>query len=118
MNRNRCRLTKTMQADGRFAAVTDRQGVRAAHISDSKQKGGKMKIELDDSIMEKIGVKEEEALEFLAIALYKYKGVHGSLAGKLIGKTEFDFHSLVSNKGSTINYDVDNLVDDIKNNDL
>jgi len=77
-----------------------------------------MKLELDDSIMKKIGIEEEEALELLAIALYKYKGVHGSLAGKLIGKTEFDFHSLVSSKGSTVNYDIDDLVDDIKNNNL
>ena len=54
----------------------------------------------------------------LAIALYKYKGIHGSLAGKLIGKSEFDFHVLLSEKGETVNYDVDALVDDIKNNDL
>jgi hypothetical protein len=36
-----------------------------------------MNIELDDSLMRKIGVDEKEALEFLAIALYKYKGIHG-----------------------------------------
>jgi predicted HTH domain antitoxin len=77
-----------------------------------------MKIEIDDSLISKIGIDEQEALELLAIALYKYKGVHGSLAGKLIGKSEFDFHSLVSEKGETINYSVDDLVDDIKNNDL
>ena len=77
-----------------------------------------MEIKLDDALMQKIGVNEEEALELLAIALYKYKGIHGSLAGKLIGKSEFDFHSLLSEKGETVNYDVDDLVDDIKNNDL
>jgi hypothetical protein len=32
--------------------------------------------------MSKIGVEELEAKELLAIALYKYKGIHGSLAGK------------------------------------
>lgn len=77
-----------------------------------------MNIELDDSLMRKIGVDEKEALEFLAIALYKYKGIHGSLAGKLIGKTEFEFHALLSERGATVNYDVDDLVDDIKKNDL
>ena len=77
-----------------------------------------MEIKLDDALMQKIGVNEKEALELLAIALYKYKGIHGSLAGKLIGKSEFDFHSLLSEKGETVNYDVDDLVDDIKNNDL
>lgn len=77
-----------------------------------------MKIEIDSSLMEKVGVDENEALELLAIALYKYKGIHGSLAGKLIGKSEFDFHSLLSTKGESVNYDVDDLVEDIKNNDL
>ena len=47
-----------------------------------------MKIEIDDSLTPKIDVDEKEAMELLAIALYKYKGIHGSLAGKLIGKTE------------------------------
>jgi len=77
-----------------------------------------MKLEIDDSLMEKIGVHENEALELLAIALYKYKGIHGSLAGRLIGKSEFDFHSLLSEKGETVNYSANDLVDDIKNNDL
>ena len=77
-----------------------------------------MKLEIDDSLMEKIGVDEKEAMELLAIALYKYKGIHGSLAGKLIGKSEFDFHSLLSEKGESVNYSIDDLVDDIKSNDL
>lgn len=77
-----------------------------------------MKIEIDDSLAPKIDIDEKEAMELLAIALYKYKGIHGSLAGKLIGKTEFEFHSLVAEKGETINYDVDDLMDDIKNNGL
>lgn len=77
-----------------------------------------MKIEIDDALMKKIGIDEKEAMELLAIAVYKYKGIHGSLAGKLIGKSEFDFHTLLSEKGETVNYDLDDLVDDIKNNDL
>ena len=77
-----------------------------------------MKIELDDLLMNKIGVDAQEALELLAIAVYKYKGVHGSLAGKLIGKSEFDFHTILSQKGETINYDVSDLIDDVKKNDL
>jgi predicted HTH domain antitoxin len=77
-----------------------------------------MKIDIDDSIMSKIDVDEREARELFAIALYKYKGIHGSLAGKLVGMTEFEFHALVSDKGTAINYDADDLVDDIKSNDL
>jgi predicted HTH domain antitoxin len=77
-----------------------------------------MKIEVDSSLMEKIGIDESEAKELLAIAIYKYKGIHGAMAGKIIGKSEFDFHALLSEKGETVNYDVDDLVNDIKNNDL
>lgn len=77
-----------------------------------------MEIEIDDVLMRKIGVDEKEAKELLAIAIYKYKGIHGSLAGKLIGKSEFDFHTLLTEKGETVNYDLGDLVDDIQNNEL
>lgn len=77
-----------------------------------------MQITLDDALMQKVGVDEQEALELLAVALYKYKGIHGSLAGRLIGKTEFEFHTLLAEKGETINYNIDDLVDDIKNHDI
>ncbi len=77
-----------------------------------------MKIEISDEIAEKCQLDEKEALILLAIALYKFKGIHGSLAGKIIGLTEFEFHNLLAEKGSAVNYGVDDLVDDIKNNDL
>jgi len=77
-----------------------------------------MKLEIEDALMNKIGVDKKEALELLAIALYKYKGIHGSLAGKIIGKSEFDFHTLLSEKGEDVNYGVNDLIEDIKNNDL
>ena len=80
--------------------------------------GSRIRVCLDDSLMKMIGSDEKEAAELLAMALYKYKGIHGSLAGKLIGKTEFEFHALLSSRGVTVNYDVDDLVDDIKKNDL
>lgn len=77
-----------------------------------------MEIEIDDVLMRKIGVDEKEAKELLAIAIYKYKGIHGSLAGKLIGKSEFDFHTLLTEKGESVNYDLCDLVDDIQNDEL
>lgn len=77
-----------------------------------------MKIEIDDEIALKCGITEQEALELLAIAIYKAKGIHGSLAGKIIGMSEFEFHNLLADKGETVNYGINDLVDDIKNNDL
>jgi len=37
-----------------------------------------MKIEINDSLVPKIGVDEQEALELLAIAFYEYKGIYYS----------------------------------------
>ncbi len=77
-----------------------------------------MKIEINDEIALRCGIDEREALELLAIAIYKSKGVHGALAGKIVGMSEFEFHNLLSSKGEEVNYGIDDLVDDIKNNDL
>ena len=77
-----------------------------------------MKIEISDEIAKKCQLDEKEALVLLAIALYKYKGIHGSLAGKIVGLNEFEFRSLLSKKQVDVNYGVKDLIDDIKNNDL
>jgi len=77
-----------------------------------------MKIELNDDIAKKCDLNESEVLELLAIAIYKSKGIHGSLAGEILGIGELEFHKLLSDKGETVNYDIDDLVDDIRSNDL
>ncbi len=77
-----------------------------------------MKIEIDDEIARKCKLDEKEALELLAIAIYKRKGIHGSLAGKILGISEFEFHELLSKKGESVNFGIDDLIDDIKDNDL
>jgi len=77
-----------------------------------------MKIEIDDQIAKKCNLNEKEALELLAISVYKFKKVHGALAGKILGITEFEFHELLSKKGEIVNYGVDDLIDDIKNHEL
>lgn len=77
-----------------------------------------MKIELDDEIAKKCNLDEREALELLAISIYKIKKIHGALAGKILGISEFEFHDLLSKKGEVVNYGVNDLIDDIKNHDL
>ena len=76
-----------------------------------------MKIEISDEIADKCRLNEKEALEIFAIALYKFKGIHGSLAGKILGLNEFEFHNLLAEKGETVNYGIDDLINDLKNND-
>ena len=75
-----------------------------------------MIIQIPDEIAHKIGVDEREALELLVVAIYKTKGIHGSLAGKMLGISEFEFRQILGKQGQTMNYDIDDLVDDIKNN--
>jgi predicted HTH domain antitoxin len=77
-----------------------------------------MRIEIPDEIAARCNLESREALELLAIAIYKSKGIHGSLAGKILGISEFEFHSLLAKRGETVNYSADDLAMDIENNDL
>lgn len=77
-----------------------------------------MKIEISDEIAKKCQLDEKGALELLAVALYKRNGIHASLAGKIAGLNEFEFRMLLSKWQETVNYGVQDLIDDIKNNDL
>jgi predicted HTH domain antitoxin len=79
---------------------------------------GPMQIELDDEVAAKAGVDQRQALELLAVALYKFRGIHGAMAGRMLGLSELEFHQLLGKLGTTVNYDLNDLVDDIKNNDL
>lgn len=51
------------------------------------------KVEINDEIVKKCQLDEKETLEFLAVALYKRKGIRASLAGEIVGLTKFEFHS-------------------------
>ncbi len=73
-----------------------------------------MKIELNDSIAKKLNINQKEALELLAVAIYKSKGIHGAMAGRILGIGEYEFHGLLSKYGFTVNYDIDDLKDDIE----
>ena len=77
-----------------------------------------MNIEIPDELAHKCGVDEREALELLAVAIYKAKGIHGTLAGKLLGVSEFEFHALLSQRGERVNYGMQDIINDIKNNAL
>lgn len=77
-----------------------------------------MIIEIDDEIAQKCNLDAQEALQLLAIAIYKAKGIHGTLAGKILGISELEFHQLLSKQGELVNYGLDDLIADIKTNDL
>ncbi len=77
-----------------------------------------MIIEIDDEIAKKCNVDAQEALQLLAVAIYKAKGIHGTLAGKILGISEVEFHQLLSKQGQSVNYGLDDLIADIKGSDL
>ena len=77
-----------------------------------------MKIEINDQIIKKCNLTRKEVAEILAVAIYKKKKIHGSLAGKILGISELEFHKLLEKYDENINYDPIDLLEDIKNNKL
>lgn len=73
-----------------------------------------MIIELDDEIISRTGLSQQEVKECLAVALYKLTGMHGAAAGRLLGISEYEFHGLLGKYGTYVNYDVDEFAKDVE----
>lgn len=76
-----------------------------------------MKIEIEDKFAEKYNLTVRECLELLMIAIYKKKGVHGAAIARVLDLSEFEFHTLLANKGEVVNYGVEDLINDMKDFD-
>lgn len=72
-----------------------------------------MEIEIPDNVAEVVG--EQELKEILAVSLYKMKKINGVTGGKIIGKSEIEFHGLLDKYGETVNYSKDDLLEDMEN---
>lgn len=73
-----------------------------------------MKIEFPDDIAQKCDLSERELKELLAVSVYKLKGIHGAMAGKILGISEFEFHGLLEKYGSYVNYDTEAFQQDVQ----
>lgn len=73
-----------------------------------------MIIEISDEIANQCRLNPQEALQLLAIAIYRVKGVNGALAAQIMGVSEFEFHQLLKQGTQTHDFGVDDLVADIK----
>lgn len=73
-----------------------------------------MQINLDDKTIAITGFSEVEVKECLAVALYKLAKLNGVAAGRLLGKSEVEFHGLLEKYGCYVNYDVQDFLDDIE----
>jgi len=74
-----------------------------------------MNINIPDEIAEKIGLTSFELTEILTVSLYKLKKINGVQGGKILNTSEIEFHGVVAKYGNFVNYDEDDLMEDINN---
>lgn len=74
-----------------------------------------MNIEFPDEIADNKSLSQKQLLEILAVSLYKMEKINGVEGGIITGSSEIDFHGLLRKYGQYINYDVDDLNQDIDN---
>ncbi len=55
-----------------------------------------MNIEIPDDVVARIGFSEAEMLEFLAVALYKKQKINGVEGGRILCKSEMEFHGILA----------------------
>lgn len=77
-----------------------------------------MQIELPDTLMHECGVSAREALELLVVAAYRHTGMHATLAGKMLGISEPEFHTLLAAQGECVNYGTSDFLTDLDDNGL
>lgn len=73
-----------------------------------------MKIELSDEVIKKTGLSEMQLKEIVAVSLYQMAKINGVQGGKLIGKSEIEFHDIVGKLGQLFSYDADDLIEDVE----
>ena len=72
-----------------------------------------MKIELPADVMNRVGLAEQEVREIIAVSLYQMDRINGVQGGKIIGKSEIEFHELLGRYGQVFGYDAGDLIDDV-----
>jgi predicted HTH domain antitoxin len=74
-----------------------------------------MNIEFPDEIAKNKSFSQQQMLEILAVSLYKMEKINGVEGGIITGTSEMVFHGLLKKYGQYINYDVNDLDQDIDN---
>lgn len=73
-----------------------------------------MNIYLPDEVMNKLGLSETQIKEIIAVSLYQMEKISGVQGGKIIGKSEIEFHEVVGKLGQVFSYDADDLIEDLE----
>lgn len=71
-------------------------------------------LNLDDEMISKIGLSQEELKIELAIALYKRKKLSMGQASKLADLSLIDFQFELGNRNETVNYDLEAFKADLE----
>ena len=74
-----------------------------------------MKIEIPDDIAQKAGLNHQQMKEFLAVALYKKGLITGVQGGRILSIPEIAFHGLLAKYNECVNYDIEDLMEDLNN---
>ncbi len=73
-----------------------------------------MKIDFPDDVMQRVDINDQEIKEIIAVSLYQLEKINGVQGGKIIGKSEIEFHEVLGKYGQTFSYDADDLLDDVE----
>ncbi len=71
-----------------------------------------MKLTLPDEVIGKTGLTDTDLAEVLAVSLYQMKKINGVQGGKIIGKSEIEFHEILGKYGQYLQYDEADLLKD------
>lgn len=74
-----------------------------------------MKIEIPDDLVTAAEITEQEALQFLALSLYQNDRLTLGNASRLCNLAQSDFIDLMAAYGVSLNYDADDLEEDLDN---
>lgn len=79
------------------------------------EKTTKMTLVIENTVLDEIGLSQKEIIIELAITLYKRGLLSLGQSCKLAGLKQIEFQRELGRRGEFINYDVDDLEEDLRN---
>ncbi len=73
-----------------------------------------MNIEITDDVMDIVDLDEQQVKEIIAVSFYQLRKINGVQGGKIVGKSEMEFHEILGQYGQTLAYDANDLMEDLK----
>jgi predicted HTH domain antitoxin len=74
-----------------------------------------MSLVIPDELVQASGLSEAELLQEVVLILYQREKISLSKASRILGISQLDFQSLLASHNLYINYDVNDLHEDVQN---